>query len=109
MKLMLYYLPAIRVAVDSLVNLFLKNPIFMDIPTDRSNHETPRPKGAGIILIPLILFSTSVVFFLEDCFKYMKLTNSEAFKIIDNFRPDHLWHLKNNSWERLQELDQLNQ
>ncbi len=45
---------------------FLKNPIFMDIPTDRSNHETPRPKGAGIILIPLILFSTSVVFFLED-------------------------------------------
>ena len=47
--------------------------------------------------------------YLEDCFKYMKLTNSEAFKIIDNFRPDHLWHLKNNSWERLQELDQLNQ
>ena len=46
--------------------------------------------------------------YLEDCFKYMKLTNSEAFKIIDNFRPNHLWHLKNNSWERLQELDQLN-
>ena len=44
---------------------FLQNEMFLDIPTTRSNHKTPRPKGAGVIMIPLILFSTSVVFFLE--------------------------------------------
>ena len=43
----------------------LQNPMFLDIPTERSNHTTPKPKGAGIIIIPLVLFSTSVVFFLE--------------------------------------------
>ena len=45
---------------------FLKNPIFLDVPTERSNHQAPKPRGAGIILIPLILFSTSVIFLLED-------------------------------------------
>ena len=45
---------------------FLKNPMFLDVPTERSNHQTPKPRGAGIILIPLILFSTSVIFLLED-------------------------------------------
>ena len=49
---------------------FLKNPMFLDTPTERSNHETPKLKGAGIILIPLILFSTSVVFFLEETLNY---------------------------------------
>ena len=44
---------------------FLQSPMFLDIPTERSNHKTPKPKGAGIIIIPLILFSTPVVFFLE--------------------------------------------
>ncbi len=38
----------------------------MDIPTERSNHQKPKPRGAGIILIPLILFSTSVIFLLEE-------------------------------------------
>ena len=28
----------------------------------------PKARGAGIILIPLILFSTSVIFLLEDMF-----------------------------------------
>ena len=45
---------------------FLKNPLFLDIPTERSNHQKPKPRGAGIILIPLILFSTSVIFLLEE-------------------------------------------
>ena len=45
---------------------FLKNPIFLDVPTERSNHQAPKPRGAGIILIPLILFSTCVIFLLED-------------------------------------------
>ena len=48
------------------VSRFLQNPMFLDIPTERSNHNIPKPKGAGIIIIPLILFSTSIVFFLED-------------------------------------------
>ena len=30
---------------------FLKNPMFLDIPTERSNHQTPKARGAGIILI----------------------------------------------------------
>ena len=47
---------------------FLKNPMFLDVPTERSNHQTPKPRGAGIILIPLILFSTSVIFLLEETF-----------------------------------------
>ena len=57
---------------------FLKNPVFLDIPTERSNHQTPKPRGAGIILIPLILFSTSVIFLLED-------TLNNNWKIIFGF------------------------
>ncbi len=45
---------------------FLNQPMFLDVPNERSNHQTPKPRGAGIILIPLILFSTSVIFLLED-------------------------------------------
>jgi len=57
---------------------FLKNPMFLDVPTERSNHQTPKPRGAGIILIPLILFSTSVIFLLED-------TLNNNWKIIFGF------------------------
>ena len=53
-------------ALLSWVLKFLKNPMFLDIPTERSNHQTPKPRGAGIIVIPLILLSTSLIFFLED-------------------------------------------
>ena len=45
---------------------FLKNTMFLDVPSERSNHQTPKPRGAGIILIPLIIFSTSVIFLLEN-------------------------------------------
>ena len=44
---------------------FLQNPMFLDIPTERSNHKKPKPKGAGIIIILVILFSTPVVFFFR--------------------------------------------
>ena len=57
---------------------FLKNPMFLDVPTERSNHQTPKPRGAGIILIPLILFSTSVIFLLEN-------TLNNNWKIIFGF------------------------
>ena len=57
---------------------FFQNPMFLDIPTERSNHKTPKPKGAGIIIIPLILFSTSVIFLLED-------TLNNNWKIIFGF------------------------
>ena len=57
---------------------FLKNPMFLDVPTERSNHQTPKPRGAGIILIPLILFSSSIIFLLED-------TLNNNWKIIFGF------------------------
>ncbi len=47
-----------------------RNQSLLDFPTDRSNHNTPKPKGAGLILIPLLLFSTLIVFFLEGIFEY---------------------------------------
>ena len=65
-------------ALLSWVLKFLKNPLFLDVPTERSNHRTPKPRGAGIILIPLILFSTSVIFLLED-------TLNNDWKIIFGF------------------------
>ncbi len=53
-------------------SLLLKNSIvfferfrILDFPTKRSNHNHPKPKGAGLILIPLFIFATLLVFFLE--------------------------------------------
>ncbi len=37
----------------------------LDFPSERSNHNVPKPKGAGLILIPLLIFATLLVFFLE--------------------------------------------
>ncbi len=45
---------------------YFKNPALLDFPSSRSNHKTPKPKGAGLILMPLIIFATLLVFFLED-------------------------------------------
>ena len=44
---------------------FFKNSRLLDVPSERSNHNKPKPKGAGLILIPLIIFATLLVFFLE--------------------------------------------
>ncbi len=44
---------------------YFKNPALLDIPTERSNHGKPTPKGAGIILIPLVIIASLLVFFLE--------------------------------------------
>ena len=44
---------------------FFKKTRLLDIPSERSNHNIPKPKGAGLILIPLIIFATLLVFFLE--------------------------------------------
>mgnify|MGYP003952873167 CR=1 FL=1 len=43
-----------------------KKKIFTDKPSGRSNHIIPTPKGAGLILIPLVIFSTLLVFFWEE-------------------------------------------
>ena len=40
---------------------FLENPMFLDV-SEKSNHKTPKPKGAGIILILLILIFNSCSF-----------------------------------------------
>ena len=34
---------------------FFSNSSFLDYPTNRSNHNVPKPKCAGLILIPLII------------------------------------------------------
>ena len=46
--------------------------------------------------------------YLKDCFKFMKITDTEGWKIIDKFRPKHLWKKnKQNKWIRKQELKEL--
>jgi N-acetyl sugar amidotransferase len=42
--------------------------------------------------------------YANDCFKFMGYTHDEAMKIIDKFRPEHLWKKKNNKWIRKQEI-----
>ncbi len=44
---------------------FFSKKIFIDKPSDRSNHAIPTPKGAGLILMPILIFSTLLVFFLD--------------------------------------------
>ena len=56
---------ATSLILKSSVDLF-KNSRLLDIPSDRSNHKKPKPKGAGLILIPLVIFATLLVFFLEN-------------------------------------------
>jgi hypothetical protein len=40
--------------------------------------------------------------FFKDCYKFMNLSEKNANKIIDKFRPPHLWKKKKNDWVRLQ-------
>ena len=35
----------------------------MDYPAERSNHTTPTPKGAGLIIIPIVAISTLIFFY----------------------------------------------
>ena len=36
----------------------------MDYPAERSNHKIPTPKGAGLIIIPIVAISTLIFFLL---------------------------------------------
>ena len=45
---------------------FLKKYSLLDHPSKRSNHEQSMPKGGGIILIPAIIISISLYFFIEN-------------------------------------------
>ncbi|MEE2695250.1 MAG: hypothetical protein VX976_02710, partial [Pseudomonadota bacterium] len=47
---------------------FFKKGMLIDHPLERSNHNIPTPKGAGLILIPMVIFATLLVFFLEKIF-----------------------------------------
>ncbi len=44
---------------------FLKKRSLLDHPSGRSNHEKSMPKGGGIILIPAMVISISLYFFIE--------------------------------------------
>ena len=47
---------------------FLTKMSLIDYPTKRSNHSTLVPKGAGILIIPLLIFSISIIFFFKNIF-----------------------------------------
>ncbi|PDH56003.1 MAG: hypothetical protein CNE97_02440, partial [alpha proteobacterium MED-G10] len=38
----------------------------VDYPTKRSNHFSLVPKGAGILIVPLLIFSISIIFFFKN-------------------------------------------
>ncbi len=42
--------------------------------------------------------------YAQDCFDFMGYTYEEANKIIDKFRPSHLWKKKKNIWKRKQQI-----
>ncbi|MAI28604.1 MAG: hypothetical protein CMP38_00180 [Rickettsiales bacterium] len=45
---------------------FLKKNSLLDHPSSRSNHEKSMPKGGGIILMPAIIISISLYFYIEN-------------------------------------------
>ena len=45
---------------------FFKKSFFIDHPNVRTNHTKPTPKGAGLILLPIILFSSALTFSFLD-------------------------------------------
>ena len=45
--------------------------------------------------------------YINDCFEFMNLTETEAFNIIDKFRSPHLWKKSKKGWKRLQELKEI--
>ena len=49
---------------------FLTRMSLVDYPTKRSNHFSLIPKGAGILIVPLLIFSISIIFFLKKHSKY---------------------------------------
>ena len=67
--LTIIFFPAILVIACSLLIKFsikkLDNSKLIDNPTKRSNHHKPTLKGAGLIVIPMVIFSTTLVFFLN--------------------------------------------
>ena len=42
--------------------------------------------------------------YAQDCFDFMGYSYEEANKIIDKFRPNHLWEKKKNKWIRKQDI-----
>ena len=47
----------------------------MDYPAERSNHKTPTPKGAGLIIIPIVVISTIIFFyfFLKTHYEWISI------------------------------------
>ena len=67
--LTIIFLPASLIIICSLLIKFsikkLNNSKLIDNPTRRSNHHKPTLKGAGLIVIPMVIFSTTLVFFFN--------------------------------------------
>jgi len=46
--------------------------------------------------------------YIKDCYNFMNIDENYAQKVIDSFRPKHLWKKIDNNWIRLQELESIN-
>ena len=46
----------------------------IDFPSKRSNHKTPTPKGAGLIIIPTVVISTLIFFYFIEKTLYEWIT-----------------------------------
>ena len=49
---------------------FFNKHSIIDLPTDRSNHKIPTPKCAGLLIIPIIVISTIIFFYLKEKIHY---------------------------------------
>ncbi len=63
----------IIISLYLLTSIVLKNSLrffeklsLLDRPSERSNHSVTKPKGAGLILIPFVIFTTLLILYLQE-------------------------------------------
>ena len=68
--MIVFFIPLILFAISNYLIKklipFLKEKSLVDYPSERSNHKILVPKGAGIVIIPLFIFSLLGVFVSQD-------------------------------------------
>ena len=71
-NMIVFFIPLLLFAISSYLIKklipFLKKKSLVDYPSERSNHKILVPKGAGIVLVPLFIFSLLGVFVSQDFF-----------------------------------------
>src|SRR5712692_4049647 len=64
---------AISYCVVRLIRLWAERHNVLDIPTARSSHETPTPRGGGLAIVALILPTIVTVAFIDPASRRMPL------------------------------------